>query len=273
MGNQQGTHGRVAVGGTRNGQDRYGDGYANDGDPYGDGAPRSAAPIIADVAFIAAIAALVASGVALAHAIRPTILLQIPIGPSLLGPLAVVAGAAFVIGIVARVMASRNRRFGGRGRGAKRAASAIGSAILALVLCAAGFGVNTLFPDGIIKDLPPDNAPIDDAAAMKADVEAAAGVCAEGWKSIDTSSYPGVETAQACKSTLTAYATFDEGMLNFYRTPISNKSKELLDTYANGVTPRAGWGELYGQRWIVVSGNDQLDKLKEKWGGTQETLG
>lgn len=262
---RQGVHGGTAAGNVNQVNRHWSRDPREDRDGH-------AAPTIAIIAFIVAFIAMVASAVALAHAVRPTILLQIPIGPSLLRPLAIVAGIALVMAIVARIMASHNRRRGGRGRGARRAASGIVAAMFALVMCAAGFGVNTLFPSGIIKDLPPDNAPVDDAAAMQSAVETAAGACAEGWTPIDTSSYPGVETAQACKSTLTAYATFDEGMLGFYRTPISNKSKELLDTYGNGMTPRAGWGELYGQRWIVVSGNDQLSKLKETWGGTQESL-
>lgn len=216
---------------------------------------------------------MLAAGIALMHAIRPALLAQIPIGPSMIVPIAAGAGTAFVLSCVARGITSHKRHMGIRVRGGRRAASGIVAAILALVMCAAGYGINHLFPDGIIKTIADDSAPIDDAGRMRADLEAASGACQSGWTDIDVSQYPGVDAATFCQSNLTAYAVFANGAAaDLYRSSIEGKAQDVLGQYAGGTAPGSGWGALHGKRWIVVAGNDELTKLQQTWGGTLDPI-
>lgn len=236
-------------------------------------AQRSPVPVIAIIGFLIGFLTMLASAVALTHAIRPAILPQIPIGASLCGPLAAAAGVAFVLSCVARGISSHKRHMGIRVRGGKRAVSGIVTSILALVMCAAGFGINHLFPEGVIKNIADDSAPVSDTARLRADLEAAAGACQSGWTDADVSQFPGVKVASYCQSNLTGYALFSNGTAaDLYRSAIENQAKSTLGQYAGGTEPGSGWGALHGKEWIVIAGNDELAKLQQTWGGTLDGL-
>ena len=144
--------------------------------------------------------------------------------------------------------------------------------VLSLMLTGCGWAVNVIFPEGAVKPEVRDEAPITNAAAMQQGVESAYGSCPDGWKSHDTSEYPGVASIQLCVQTRTAYATFSNtSALGLYKAPLESKALELLNEHS-GEAGQSEWATLSGKQWVVVGKKDGAQKLQKSWGGTVEDL-
>ena len=174
----------------------------------------------------------------------------------------VLAALTLVLVIIARLRAARNRRK------TRSTIWGILAIVLALMLSAGAYALQTIAPEGVAKPPVRDEAPISDTQAMQSGVEAVYGSCADGWQHIDASQFPGVSSIQYCLDTRTAYATFDNDTAYAALAPmIQSKAAELLSEHS-GEAQGTQWATIAGKRWVVVGEKTKAKQLEKAWGGT-----
>jgi hypothetical protein len=218
------------------------------------------------IAVLIGIAAVITSGLFLAHAVAPAkiTLLNNGFGTIKVAMAAAALSAlALVLGIVARCTVPRFQRSNVTG------SWSIVCFVCTLLLLAGGFVVQNLFPTGIVKETVRDEAPTSSVAAMEQEMERNSGTCTDGWQAMGVSEYPGVSSIEACKNPRMAFIVFsNESAASLYRGAAEQKIASLLNEYSDKSEAQGDWRILNGKQWLAFAQASEITKLQRSWGGT-----
>lgn len=174
---------------------------------------------------------------------------------------------ALIFVIVAKV---GQRRASAKGR---KGTWGIIGIILALLITICGLLIGNLFPEGVVQPSVAESAPAASSKTMRKGIETSVGTCTGGWRSLATSSYPGLTLAELCSNPRMAYVTFEnQTMASLERGAVNSKIADLLEEYSDSSKAQGDWRTLNGKTWLVFGEKTNIEKLQKSWGGTIETV-
>lgn len=231
--------------------------------------PDAASRTLTTLALLSGLAAIAFGAASAAHEIAPAYLDpdgKVP-GRSIAVSCAVLIGVTLVLVIAARVTVPRRASHRGVASGG------IVAFVFAAMLLALGVVVGVLFPDGLIRPVVRDEAPVNSDDGMRFGIERVTGACTSGWKDVDVSAYPGVDAAAVCTDTRVAYMTFDSGTTaDLYRGAVTSRIASLLEEHASDARAKGDWRTLSGERWLLFGDEKDMTAMEKEWGGTLATV-
>ncbi|OZG60926.1 hypothetical protein BLEM_1646 [Bifidobacterium lemurum] len=218
-------------------------------------------------AALTGVLAVAAGAASAAHELAPNIIDPNGVVPGryiALGAAALVALTVMLVIAARAVLPRRASRHG-------VASAGIITLVLSVLLLILGVSVGVLFPQGLIQPRLRDEAPIASVEQMEAGIEQATGSCDSGWSGLDAGGYSGITTIEMCADTRVAFVSFDtETSSAMSKALLKTRVADLLAQYAEDERAQGDWRLLSGAQWVVFGDVEQMESLRQLWGGSLE---